>query len=139
MVMRGGNRDAFEAAEPLLRGEMADLDAQIGQRLALARELVSRLAQSKAEIDRLRADFYDWDDFNEQLLQFRFSTNKIAHEYKRVTFGTGNAPNPAVELTWLREDITTQARKLESLRQKLELFSPRSTPLQSHLRVSGPR
>jgi hypothetical protein len=108
---------------------MADLDAQLGERLALARELVSRLVQSKAEMDRLRADFYDWDDYNEQLLQFRFSTNKIAYEYKRVTFGTGNAPSPAVELTWLREDMTTQARKLDSLRQKLELFSPGPTQL----------
>jgi hypothetical protein len=129
MVMRRGDGDAAEAAEPLLRGELTDLDAQLGERLALARELVNRVVQSRAEIDRLRADFYDWDDYNEQLLQFRFSTNKISYEYKRVTFGTGNAPSPAVELTWLREDITTQARKLESLRQKLELFSPGSTQL----------
>jgi hypothetical protein len=137
MVMRRGDRDASEKAEPLLRGEKADLDDQIGQRLAVARELTSRLVQSQDEIDRLRADFYNWDDYNEQLLQFRFSTNKIAHEYKRVTFGTGNAPSSVIELTWLREDIGTQARKLESIRQKLELFSPGSTQLQTCAHLVG--
>jgi hypothetical protein len=127
MVTRRGDRGAPEEAEPQLRGERGDLDTQIGERLDLARELMSGLVQSQDEIDKLRADFYIWDDYNEQLLQFRFSTNKIAHEYKRVTFGLGNAPSLMVELTWLREDIGTQARKLESIRQKLELFSPRST------------
>jgi hypothetical protein len=137
MAMRRGDRNASEEAEPLVRGEMADLDAQIGQRLALARELTSRLVQSQNEIDVLRADFYNWDEYNEQLLRSRFSTNKIANEYKRVTFGIGNAPSSAIELTWLREDIGTQARKLESIRQKLELFSPRSTQLQTCAHLVG--
>jgi hypothetical protein len=137
MAMRRGDRNASEEAEPLVRGEMADLDAQIGQRLALARELTSRLVQSQDEIDMLRADFYNWDEYNEQLLRFRFSTNKIANEYKRVTFGIGNAPSSAIELTWLREDIGTQTRKLESLRQKLELFSPRSAQLQTCADLMG--
>jgi hypothetical protein len=137
MAMRRGDRNASEEAEPLLRGEMADLDDQIGQRLALARELTSRLVQSQDEIDMLRADFYNWDEYNEELLRFRFSTNKIAQEYKRVTFGIGNAPSSAIELTWLREDIGTQTRKLESLRQKLELFSPRSAQLQTCAHLVG--
>jgi hypothetical protein len=128
MVTRRGGGDASEQAEPLLRGDRADLDAQIRERLTLARELTSRSVQSRAEIAELRADFHAWDDHNEQLLQFRFSTSKIAYEYKRVTFGTGNAPSPEVELTWLREDIGTQAGKLESIRQKLDVFTPRPAP-----------
>jgi hypothetical protein len=139
MAMRRGDRNASEEAEPLVRGELADLDAQLGQRLALAHELTSRLVQSQDEIDVLRADFYNWDEYNEQLLRFRFSTNKIANEYKRVTFGIGNAPSSAIELTWLREDIGTQTRKLESIRQKLELFSPRSTQLQTCAHLVGAR
>jgi hypothetical protein len=139
MPMRRGDRNSSEEAEPLVRGDMADLDAQIGQRLALARELTSRLVQSQDEIDMLRADFYNWDEYNEQLLRSRFSSNKIANEYKRVTFGIGNAPSSAIELTWLREDIGTQARKLESLRQKLELFSPRSAQLQTCAHLVGSR
>jgi vacuolar-type H+-ATPase subunit I/STV1 len=139
MPMRRGDRNSSEEAEPLVRGDMADLDAQIGQRLASARELTSRLVQSQDEIDMLRADFYNWDEYNEQLLRSRFSSNKIANEYKRVTFGIGNAPSSAIELTWLREDIGTQARKLESLRQKLELFSPRSAQLQPCAHLVGSR
>ena len=47
MVMRRGGGDASERPEPLLRGELTDLDAQLGERLALVRELTSRAVQSR--------------------------------------------------------------------------------------------
>jgi hypothetical protein len=123
MVMRHGDRETQAQAEPVLLGDRADLDGQLGQRLELGHELTSRAVSSHEDMRKLRADFYAWDEVNEQLLRSRFSTAKIAQEYKRVIFGAGNAPNPTVELTWLQEDIATQVRKLESLHQKLDLFA----------------
>jgi hypothetical protein len=124
MTMRRGDGGAPDGGEPLLLGERADLDGQLGQRLALGRELMSRAVTSQDEMRKLRADFYAWDEYNEQLLRSRFSTPKLAYEYKRVIFGAGNAPNPVVELTWLQEDIGTQVGKLESIHRKLGLFAP---------------
>lgn len=123
MAMRRGDREAPDAGEPLVLGDRGDLDGQLGQRLELGRELMSRAVSSQDEMRKLRTDFYAWDEYNEQLLRSCFSTNKIAHEYKRVIFGAGNAPNPMVELSWLQEDIGTQFRKLESIHQKLEHFA----------------
>jgi hypothetical protein len=124
MVMRRGDRKTWPEAqaEPVLLGDRADLESQLGQRLDQGHELASRAVASHEEMRKLRADFYAWDEDIEQLLRSRFSTAKIAQEYKRVIFGTGNAPNPAIELTWLQEDISTQVRKLESIHRKLDLF-----------------
>jgi hypothetical protein len=73
--------------EPTLRVARAELEREIDERAGLGREFLQVNVQSMDEFERLEAQFHTWDEYNEQLFRTRFTTGKIADEYKRVTFG----------------------------------------------------
>lgn len=106
----------------MLRVERSKLDAEIAQRLDLGQQLIDRPVPDTASLDQLRSDFLTWDDYNLQLLRRRFSTPRVADEYKKVAIRSGGAGTPQQERRWLQEDVTRQRRKLESIRQQLELY-----------------
>jgi len=76
-------------------------------------------------MDELRREFHTWDEFNEQLLRSRFSTTRLAAEYRLVVFSFGGASNPQREFEEVRRDLAAQRRKLESIRQRLGLYESR--------------
>jgi predicted nucleotide-binding protein len=73
-------------------------------------------------MDQLQREFSTWDEFNEQLLRSRFSTAKVANGYRRVAVGFGGRGSPQQELQWLQQGISRQKRKLDSIRQQLQLY-----------------
>ena len=108
-------------AEPVLRIKKSQLEREITEQLAIGQQLLDRPVQDMDGVDQLRADFSTWDEFNEQLLRSRFSTGKVADQYKRVAVGGGRG-TAQQELQWSHQGITRQKRKLESIRQQLELY-----------------
>lgn len=109
-------------AQPVLRVARAEVDTEIEQRLAEGRELASRIIQSWDELKQLQQDINTWDEFNEELLKRRFSTGKVADEYKRVVVGLPVGSNPQRQEQWLRDSLAEQMRRISSIRQKLELY-----------------
>jgi predicted nucleotide-binding protein len=120
-------------AEPVLRVPRSQLDHEIGERLALGEELLGRLPNpanmgvyigrgSNAEgVTSYRHDFYTWDEYNEQLLRSRFSTGKVADQYRMIVVGGGSG-TPQQEIQWLQRDVNGQMRNLKSIRQRLSLY-----------------
>ena len=77
---------------------------------------------------------------NEELLRRRFTTGKVADEYRRASVGLGRSDSPQQELYWLRESITGQQRKLTSIRQRLSLYdSEAEQTLANTLLAEAPR
>jgi hypothetical protein len=112
-----------------LRVARAQLDSEIGERVQLGQELLDRHAQTMADVEQLEDEFQTWAEFNEQLFRARFTTAKVADEYRRVTLGAFGRGNPQQELRWLRQGIGGQMRKLDSIRgnchsMKLRLTRP---------------
>jgi len=80
----------------------------------------------RTNVEAIRADFYTWDEYNEQLLRSRFSTRKVADGYRLFGVGGGSG-NAQEELAWVERDINHQMRKLDSIHQQLSLYKSAET------------
>ncbi len=111
-------------AEPKIRVAKSQLDGEIERRLGLGQELLDRAFPNPLTIENVRVldgDFHTWDEYNERLLRNRFTTPKVADEYKRMTVGAFGELPVDRELYFTREAIRAQMRKLVSIQQQLEL------------------
>ncbi len=114
--------------EPVLLVSRSDMDQAIGERLDKGQELLERRIPvtygmpETSKVASLRNDFNTWDEYNEQLLRSRFSTGKVADDYRRVMYRAVTDRNLQQELKYVFEDIGRQIRKLESIRLQLELY-----------------
>lgn len=110
--------------DPRLRVQRSQLDRELGERLELGNELVDRPVQvgNYDGVDELQRDFRTWDEFNERLLRQRFTNGKVADEYHFHQIAFGGRGVPQQELERAHRDVGRQQRRLESLRQQLELF-----------------
>ena len=83
--------------EPDLLVPTSQMDQEIEDRITRGQRLldeVSGLAAQRqpyrsvqAQYEALRDHFYNWEEFNLTLLRRRFSTGKVADEYRLVVFG----------------------------------------------------
>jgi predicted nucleotide-binding protein len=125
------------SGEPALKVEKSVLESELDERLRIGQQLLDRLpaaiqahrpgpiatADLPALVERHRADFNTWDEFNRRLLRSRFSTDKIAEEYE-ITWLASGSDNPWQDLDRIRQDAAGQMRKLASIREQLGLFEP---------------
>lgn len=116
MARRGSESEG----EPLLRVPRSQLEEEIGRQLELGEEIGSQVIQSWDELNAMEARLDTWDEFNEELLRRRFTTGRVADEYRRVALSSNS--NPQVHERWLRGSLAEQMRRLESLRGKLPLI-----------------
>ena len=108
-----------------------EIEEQIarGQRLleevsGLAGQLQPRGAGTvQAQYEALSEQFYSWEEYNLALLGRRFSTGKIADEYRLVVFGFGASRTEYDVLMDLLRDINGQLRKLGSIREPTRVTS----------------
>jgi predicted nucleotide-binding protein len=106
------------------------MDQELEARITQGQEFLKKVAAERVnlrsvllqpDIETLRGEFYTWDEYNEQLLRSRFSTEKVANSYR--LFGFGGGPDGVQEkFAWLERDINRQLRKLGSIRQQLALY-----------------
>jgi Predicted nucleotide-binding protein containing TIR-like domain len=121
VAQRRRSNSSTPEPEPVLRVSRSQLDRELGVRLELGQELLDRQVQDSPGLEALRADFYTWDEFNEELLRRRFSSGRVANEYRMLAIGGGSV-SPQQELQMLLSDITMQSRRLASVRGRLSLF-----------------
>ena len=118
--------------DPVPRVPRSQLLSEIGEQLSLGQQLLDRLPDpasmagyvhwvGDAEDMTYRHDFYTWDEYNEQLLRSRFSTDKVADQYRRIALDLGTG-TPQQEIQWLQRDITAQMRNLESICLRFSLY-----------------
>jgi predicted nucleotide-binding protein len=116
--------------EPELLVARSQMDQELAGRISKGQELLEKVAALRdqaqilwtvgTDIEALRAEFYTWNEYNEQFLRSWFSTGKVADSYRLAHFGAPG--NEQQEVTWLERDVNGQIRKLDSIRQQLGLY-----------------
>lgn len=79
-------------------------------------------AHARKKYEEIRDEFCTWDEYNEQLLRSRFSTGKIADDYRLVVYSPRPSKGSPQELAGLERQVRDQLRKLGSIRQRLNLY-----------------
>lgn len=114
-----------EEREPELLVSRQDLEAKLAERVARGRAMLERQATSEQMFSELKNALYSWDEFNRTLIRRSFSTSGPADSYARSAgvFVMGGGPTPlAKRMDELHDDISKKLRRLESLREQLELY-----------------
>lgn len=108
---------------PRLKAPSAAFAKELAARIEVGQELIKREIPSRDDIRKLRDDYYNWHDFNRDLLRQRFTTDEIAEEYAHFAGAViAMDPTPEQELHELRSDISDYVRRLVSIQKRLPLF-----------------
>jgi Predicted nucleotide-binding protein containing TIR-like domain len=117
--------------EPELLVTRSQMDQELEGQIAQGQELLEQTSEtnqllawaaSEDNYSALRDKYYTWTDYNEQLLRSRFSTGKLADEYRGIIIGFGGEGSERQKLNELKSDINRKMRTLGSIRQRLSLF-----------------
>lgn len=124
--------------EPELLVPITQMDQEIQDQFTRGQRLLDEVSglvgqlqpYAQARYEALRDHFYSWDEFNQTLLRRRFSTGKVADEYRLVAFGFGaSRPEYDALIDLLGDDISGQMRKLYSIRNQLRLYKSTEIPV----------
>lgn len=104
---------------------------KISKRIELGNQFKDAKIISMEELKEIRAEFYTWNDFNEELLSRIFDNTSIKDAYRKNFFIGHNGNTPLAELIKeFREDVDYYLRKLASVRERLEIIE--ESPKTSH-------
>jgi predicted nucleotide-binding protein len=98
---------------------------ELNKRIALGEEIYCRKIQTNRQFEQARQDYYDWNDFNSELLKQSF--NKANNEYKEKYDNINQkfiyvSKSPAEELQEFVEDVKNKVNNLRQLVAKLSLI-----------------
>jgi predicted nucleotide-binding protein len=98
---------------------------EVNKRIVLGEEIYSRQIQTNRQFEQARQDYYDWNDFNSELLKQSF--NKPNNEYKERYDNVNQkfiyvSKSPAEELQEFIEDVKNKVNNLKQLVAKLSLI-----------------
>jgi predicted nucleotide-binding protein len=117
--------------EPELLVPRFQMDQEFEDQITAGQELLEQttaelqtptLRIRKGKYHVLHDQYYNWNEYNEQLLRSRFSTGKLADEYRGIIGGFGGDGDERQKLEGLAGDFDRQLRRLVSIRQRLGLF-----------------
>ena len=101
-----------------LRIPIEEAARSLADRIEKGQALRARSLKPDEEPEDVQSAFYSWTEYNSQLLKHLFTTSDIAEEYDiGVSIGTFED-----EIEALRGQIGERIRKLESIRDRLELI-----------------
>jgi predicted nucleotide-binding protein len=89
------------------------------------------------EFIALRDEYYTWNEYNEQLLRSRFSTDKLANSYRSFD-AVGGSMSPQQRVMILERDLNSKLRRLDSVRHQLDLYKAPATSESQDDSVSTP-
>lgn len=111
------------AAEPELKISRDEAYQRISERIQLGHAIVARDFRVVDDVESARDEYRKWSDYNNELLKRIFTTPKLADEYSWWGVATASYDaSPAEKLEDLRNDVRTKIRRLESVRERLELI-----------------
>jgi predicted nucleotide-binding protein len=98
---------------------------EVNKRIVLGEEIYNRKIQTNRQFEQARQDYYDWNDFNSELLKQSF--NKPNNEYKERYDNRNHkyvyvSKSPAEELQEFIEDVKNKVNNLKQLVAKLSLI-----------------
>lgn len=117
-----------------LRVSKEEASEKIKNRIELGKEMLKSPIHSEEEIEELDNKTDIWSDFNIELLKRLFSDDSISKEYQSTSgagrvvpydpYGSGSGLRVKVEN--LENNLKAKINKLESILERIELFSEKS-------------
>jgi predicted nucleotide-binding protein len=100
-------------------------EEELNKRIAIGEEIFSRQIQTTRQFEQAKQDYYNWNDFNSELLKQSF--NKANNEYKEHYDNVNQkfiyvSLSPAEELQEFIEDVKNKVNNLKQLVSKLSLI-----------------
>jgi predicted nucleotide-binding protein len=100
----------------------------LATRIQIAEEIVNRQIQTRPQLDEAKQNFYDWDDYNSELLKQSFNNehNEYKTDYDRTNqfhgmfLGGGNSQRD--ELKEFKDKVQNKINNLKQLVAKVELI-----------------
>ncbi|MEV6831218.1 nucleotide-binding protein [Amycolatopsis sp. NPDC051102] len=109
---------------PVLMVPVDQLRAEIDERIKRGHELIEQLIGDDDELKARRSAFNTWSEYNKALLLRSFDSASLSEEYGNrlgVRAVAGRRDLEARKQT-LIDDITAKIRRLNSIKERLELF-----------------
>jgi predicted nucleotide-binding protein len=102
----------------------AQVEAELDERIAAGQALLARPIASRNDLEAVRNDFYTWGDYNRRLLKLRFASADVEQEYSNrgPAFGIVGATSLEDDARELRDDLSMDLRRLQSIKQQLGLY-----------------
>lgn len=99
-----------------------DAERRISERIEKGRAILDREFRVVADVATARDEYWKWSSYNGDMLKRLFTTSTFADEYS--WFGgavVSMNPTPQEQLDELKRDVSEKIRRLESIRERLEL------------------
>jgi predicted nucleotide-binding protein len=97
-------------------------ESELVERIEAGRVLADAPLDNRAVLEAAQADYYTWNEYNQELLKRRFTNSTIADEYSDwigIAFSGRSFPE---EVSDHREDVQRKLRRLDSIRKRIPLF-----------------
>ena len=126
-----------ERTLPKLRVRREAADQKIKTRIEAGQLLRERKIDLEDELENAREDFRNWSEYNEKLLLQLFGNSSVANEYKEQhgSYEAFDYGTPlAYEIDHFRRGLTTKIKRLDGIREQLDLYDE---PSDAPQRTSG--
>jgi len=112
---------------PMLIVGKENFEKELNKRIQSGEEIYSRQILTRQQFDQAKQDFYNWDDFNSELLKqsFNIPNNEYKSDYDRVNNSGiyfGGPSSPAEELKEFIDDVKNKVNSVRQLVAKLPLI-----------------
>lgn len=127
-------------SDPELQVTRSEAARRIGERIAQGQELHARSVTNAEELEALESEYSSWSAYNAEMLRRLFTTPKFAEEYEwwgAVAISV-HRKSGAERLADHRKEVREKIRRLESLRDRLELI-PVAAEVTRGVAASAPR
>ena len=113
-----------ETTLPKLRVSEEEARQKIEARIQEGEQLRGREIHSHDELDDATADFSNWSEYNEKFLLWLFNDSSMVDEYNKPYDDEDSWRSHELEFNIgkYRREITTKIKRLEGIRNQLELF-----------------
>jgi hypothetical protein len=124
----------------MLLSSKEEASEKITKRIELGHQIKNSNITSMTELKQARTGYYSWNEYNEDLLLHLFDNSSIKEGYRKSFFSVSIYKEPLdKQIEEFRDNVDYYLRKLESIRERLEIFevSPRliQPPLTSQQRT----
>ena len=122
---------------PKLLVSREEAKKMIQEQIDKGQQLYNQQIDSKEELDKTKADFNNWSNYNETLLSKLFSNSSIALKYSFHIFGRSTNFSLISDIERHQEDLSEMISRLQGICGRLELYGEPSETLSNTSTVKG--
>ena len=119
---------------PKLLVSKKEAEKKIQEQIDKGQQLHNQQIDSKEKLDKAKADFNNWSNYNETLLSKLFSNSSIARRYSFYIDGGSTNSSLNYDIERHQKDISEMVSRLQRICGQLELYDER---LETSSRIFG--